>query len=222
MNKRNYQAELDKIILGINGEKKPKLLLHCCCAPCASYCLTYLKDYFDITAFYYNPNITDLDEYNKRLAELERFSSTLNVKVIDGGYNADLFYSSTKGMGGMAEGGERCYICYDLRLDKTAVVAKEGGYDYFCSTLSISPLKSTDKLNQIGDELAIKHGVKHNVLNAKNHAREADIVAQAGRLGAVTIATNIPYTAIPSALVTEEGRMLPARAPVIVPMLQPC
>ena len=82
MNKRNYQAELDKIILGINSEKKPKLLLHCCCAPCASYCLTYLKDYFDITAFYYNPNITDLDEYNKRLSELERFSSSLGIRQL--------------------------------------------------------------------------------------------------------------------------------------------
>ena len=161
MNKRNYQAELDKIILGINSEKKPKLLLHCCCAPCASYCLTYLKDYFDITAFYYNPNITDLDEYNKRLSELERFSSSLGINVIDGGYNADLFYSATKGMGNMAEGGERCFICYQMRLDKTAIIAKESGYDYFCSTLSISPLKSTEKLNQIGEELAIKYGVKH-------------------------------------------------------------
>lgn len=167
MNKRNYQAELEKIIDGINGEKKPKLLLHCCCAPCASYCITYLKDYFEITAFFYNPNITDIDEYNKRLFELERFSSVFGIKVIDGGYNADLFYSKTKGMEELFEGDRRCFVCYALRLDKTASVAKETGYDYFCSTLSISPLKNADKLNEIGEKLSLTHGVKHLPNNFK-------------------------------------------------------
>ena len=160
MNKRNYQAELEKIISGLDG-KKPKLFMHACCAPCASYCVAYLKDFFDITLFYYNPNITDFDEYQKRLFELEKFAQNFSIKVVDGGYSTDEFFTTVKGLESEVEGGKRCFACYKLRLDKTARLAKENGYDYFCSTLSISPLKNSSKLNEIGEALSVVYGVKH-------------------------------------------------------------
>ena len=161
MNKINYQKALEDIISSESEKGKKRLLLHCCCAPCASYVLTYLKDYFDITAFYFNPNITDELEYNKRLEELIKLSNNLGIKVLDGGFNKDVFYGAVKGYENAVEGGERCSLCYALRLEETAKLCAKDGYDYFCSTLSISPLKDADRLNFLGEDLAKKYGVKH-------------------------------------------------------------
>lgn len=162
MNKINYQALLEGVIDNAlrSGEKK-KLLLHCCCAPCASYVLTYLKDYFDITTFYYNPNITDELEYKKRLNELVRLSNEFGIKVVDGGFNSEDFFTAVKGFESAVEGGERCTICYAMRLKETAKIGAKNGYDYFCSTLSISPLKDAEKLNKLGEEFANEYGMKH-------------------------------------------------------------
>ena len=185
---RNYAKELDKLIEGwkLAGDwegkarKIPgsKLLLHSCCAPCSSYVLEYLREYFYITVFYYNPNITEDKEYRKRVEEQKRligeynrqveeadFSnmhSTANAKrieVIEGAYEPDCFYELAKGLEKCPEGGERCFKCYALRLEKTAKLAAEQGFDCFTTTLSISPLKNAHKLNKIGEELGEKYGV---------------------------------------------------------------
>ena len=159
----NYQLETDKIIKSLDCT--PRLLLHACCAPCSSYVLEYLTEYFDITVFFYNPNITEYDEYLKRKAELKRFISQKSfahkVKQIDGDYEPDLFFEIAKGRENIPEGGARCFDCYKLRLQKTAELAKSGGYDYFCTTLSISPHKNAAKLNEIGGELSELYGVKY-------------------------------------------------------------
>ena len=146
----------------MSGEKK-RLLLHACCAPCSSYCLEYLKDFFDITLFFYNPNITDEREFNLRLAELQRLVKEmgLNIDIICPPYEPKEFLDKTKGMENCPEGGERCSICYGLRLAKTCEYAEQGGFDFFCSTLSISPYKNCDKLNAIGEALAKDKAVKH-------------------------------------------------------------
>ena len=159
----NYQFETDKIIKSLDCT--PRLLLHACCAPCSSYVLEYLTEYFDITVFFYNPNITEYDEYLKRKAELKRFISQKSfahkVKQIDGDYEPNLFFEIAKGRENIPEGGARCFDCYRLRLQKTAELAKSGGYDYFCTTLSISPHKNAAKLNEIGGELSELYGVKY-------------------------------------------------------------
>ena len=159
----NYQLETDKIIKSLGCT--PRLLLHACFAPCSSYVLEYLTEYFDITVFFYNPNITEYDEYLKRKAELKRFISQKSfahkVKQIDGDYEPDLFFEIAKGRENIPEGGARCFDCYRLRLQKTAELAKSGGYDYFCTTLSISPHKNAAKLNEIGGELSELYGVKY-------------------------------------------------------------
>lgn len=159
----NYQLETDKIIKSLDCT--PRILLHACCAPCSSYVLEYLTDYFDITVFFYNPNITEYDEYLKRKAELKRFISQKSfahkVKQIDGDYEPNLFFEIAKGRENIPEGGARCFDCYRLRLQKTAELAKSGGYDYFCTTLSISPHKNAAKLNEIGGELSELYGVKY-------------------------------------------------------------
>ncbi len=162
MNKRNYQLELEKIIDGVQiSGKKPRLFMHACCAPCSSYCVIYLKDFFDITLYYYNPNITDFDEYQKRLLELKKFADNFGIEVLADDYNSQDFFTAIKGLENEVEGGKRCFECYKLRLEKTAKKAKDLGYDYFCSTLSISPLKNADKLNEIGEELSSVYKVAH-------------------------------------------------------------
>lgn len=142
----------------------PSLLLHACCAPCSSACLEYLNENFDITVFYYNPNISPKSEFEKRLGEEKRLVSEMplckNVNVIEGEYNYNDFLEAIKGLEGAPEGGERCFKCYRLRLEKTAELAKEQGFDYFCTTLSISPLKNSQRINEIGAEIAEKYGVK--------------------------------------------------------------
>ncbi len=164
MNKTNFQAQLD-LLIERNNEAgiTPSLLLHCCCAPCSSYVLEYLSDYFRITVLYYNPNISPEEEYLKRKAELNRLIDETPypnpVSVVDCDYDPTIFFDSVKGLEQCPEGGERCFVCYDLRLRKTAEVAKEKGFDYFASTLSISPLKNAAKLNEIGQRLAEEYGI---------------------------------------------------------------
>ena len=160
--KINYQLQLDKIIKGLEG-KRPRLLLHACCAPCSSYCLEYLKDFFDITLFFYNPNISSADEWEKRLNELKRLvkEMSLDIDIVCPPYDPSEFLDKVKGFENYPEGGERCGICYALRLKKACDFAEDNGFEYYCSTLSISPHKNAQKLNAIGEALANGKRVKH-------------------------------------------------------------
>lgn len=165
MNKINYQRELDKIIDANEREGVlPSLLLHSCCAPCSSYTLEYLSKYFNITVFYYNPNISPAQEYEKRRAEqlrlIKEMETENRVGLLDCGYDCNDFLDISRGFEECKEGGERCFRCYRLRLERTARAAKEHGFDYFCSTLTISPLKNSQKINEIGFELEKEYGVK--------------------------------------------------------------
>lgn len=179
MNQINYQKELEKILEGLrqNREQKdgtvplettsvPRLFLHSCCAPCSSYVLEYLSPYFRITVFYYNPNISASEEYQKRVAEQKRLIAAYNrekkgypISVVEGDYEPEKFYEIAKGFEICPEGGERCFRCFDLRLRETAKRAKAGSYDYFATTLTISPLKNAQKLNEIGEKLSAEYGV---------------------------------------------------------------
>ena len=165
MNKVNYQKELDRIIdgLGQQGEP-PRLLLHVCCAPCSSYCLEYLSEYFDITVYYYNPNISKKEEYLKRLAEEERYISVKEfkhpVKLTESTYDPQEFFDAVRGLEKEPEGGLRCRECFKLRLEASAKKAKELGFEWFTTTLTISPLKNAALLNEIGSEMGEKYGVK--------------------------------------------------------------
>ena len=168
MNPRNYQKELDKILQEIEqggAEKVPTLFLHSCCGPCSSYVLEYLAPYFKITVFYYNPNISAESEYQHRVSEQKRLIDLYNAKgkghridVIEGDWQPALFYEAIKGFEHIPEGGERCFRCYELRLRETALQAAKRGFDYFGTTLTISPLKNAEKLNEIGEALAAELG----------------------------------------------------------------
>lgn len=162
---RNYQRELDALIEAIPSGTVPTLLLHACCAPCSSYCLEYLSNYFSITVYYYNPNIYPEREYSHRSAEVKRLISEMNLKnkvsFIEGEFNPQEFYTCVKGLEKEKEGGERCFKCYRLRLESTAKLAKELGFDYFTTTLSISPLKKAYKINEIGEEIGEIYNVRH-------------------------------------------------------------
>ena len=164
--KINYQLELEKILDNIHD--KPSLLLHSCCGPCSSYVLEYLSSYFNITILYYNPNIDTSDEFYKRLEEQKKLIKKMNldVLVIDE-YNHDDFEEIVKGLEDESEGGSRCFKCYKLRLSKTAEMAKDKKFDFFGTTLSVSPYKNADKLNSIGLELEKKYGVKYLVSDFK-------------------------------------------------------
>ncbi len=167
MNNRNYQKELERMIERLSQrETVPTLFLHSCCAPCSSYVLEYLSAYFQITVFYYNPNITASSEYWKRVEEQKRLVEIYNeqggrypITVVEGDYRPEVFLDRTKGMEECPEGGERCFLCYRLRLEETARRALEAGADYFGTTLTISPLKNAAKLNEIGEELADALGI---------------------------------------------------------------
>ena len=167
--KKNYQVLMEEEINKLNYI--PTLLLHVCCAPCSSYVLKTLSDYFIITIIYYNPNITDKDEYNKRLNELKKFVNSIKykneVKIIDCSYNNLDFFDYIKGLEAEVEGGARCYKCYELRLEYTAKKAKELEFDYFTTSLSISPYKNAEWLNEIGIKLENKYGVKYLVADFK-------------------------------------------------------
>ena len=161
---RNFQKELEKKIDGFVREGKvPRLLLHSCCAPCSSYVIEYLSQYFEITVFYYNPNISMEEEYKKRVAEQQRFIKEFpakhKVSFIEGDYDTSVFYNTVKGYEKCKEGGERCFLCYELRLRETARRAVAVEFDYFTTTLTISPLKKSVKLNEIGYNLGMEYGV---------------------------------------------------------------
>ena len=161
------EAELKKIKKEYEetGGARPSLLLHACCAPCSSYVLQYLSEYFDITLFFYNPNISPKEENDFRAEELCRLCEQMPLRrrpeVIVADYDPSVFYSAVQGMEALPEGEARCAVCYRLRLEKTAQEAKCGGYDYFTTTLSISPYKRADWLNKIGSALADEYGVKY-------------------------------------------------------------
>lgn len=162
----NYQKELEKTIERLGKEEKvPTLLLHSCCAPCSSYVMEYLSNYFKITVFYYNPNIYPESEYTKRILEQQTLIGKMMVKhpisFMAGNYDKDLFYEMAKGMEHLKEGGARCFKCYELRLSESAKIAKQCGFDYFTTTLSISPLKNAAKLNEIGIRLAEEYGIQY-------------------------------------------------------------
>lgn len=165
MNKRNYQRELEQLISTIEPGHTPTLLLHACCAPCSSYCLEYLSQHFSITVLFYNPNISPPDEYEKRVNEIRRLIFELPVKnkvsLIEGRYLPEEFYTSVRGLEKEPEGGKRCHVCYELRLREAAETAKRLGFEYFTTTLSISPLKDSEKLNNIGEKLAEEYDVKY-------------------------------------------------------------
>lgn len=166
MQKVNYQLLLDKELQHISDSGvKLKLLLHICCAPCSSYVLEYLSEHFDITLFFYNPNITSENEYNYRIDEAKRLISEMplkgNVEFVSGRYDISEFFAVAKGFEKEPEGGERCFRCYELRLRETADYAKQNGFDYFTTTLSISPYKNAEKLNSIGKSLSEEYGVKY-------------------------------------------------------------
>lgn len=163
---RNFQKELEKKLADISKRGEvPSLLLHSCCAPCSSYVIEYLSDYFKITVFYYNPNISQDLEYHKRVEEQKRFikefPAKYQVDFIEGDYKPQEFFDIAKGYEGCKEGGERCFRCYELRLLRTAKEALKGGFDYFTTTLTISPLKNSVKLNEIGLELEKEYGVSY-------------------------------------------------------------
>lgn len=167
----NYQLELDKLINELQKKQTdaayhvPRLLLHSCCAPCSSYVLEYLSQYFEITVLYYNPNIFPEDEYRKRVEEQKRLIAALPVKYpvsfAEGRYLPEEFFAVAKGLEDVPEGGERCRKCFRLRLEETARLAAEGKYDYYTTTLSISPLKNAQALNEIGQELAAVYEVPY-------------------------------------------------------------
>lgn len=163
MMKENYQKKLDRIIEGLQDER-PSLLLHSCCAPCSSYVLEYLSKYFQITVYYYNPNIDSKEEYEKRAEEQRRLISEMEfpeeVAFIKEEFCPKEFYEAVKGYEKEPEGGKRCLICYRLRLSEAVRAARDLGSDYFTTTLTISPMKNAQWLNEIGQELEEQYHVK--------------------------------------------------------------
>ncbi len=168
----NYQLELDQILLKLQKENRvPRLLLHSCCAPCSSYCLAYLAQYFHITLFYYNPNISPLQEYEKRVSEQQRLLGQLPVQYpvafAEGPYEPEKFRELAQGREELPEGGERCFACYELRQRAAAEYGADHGFDYFTTTLSVSPHKNAQKLNEIGLRLAKEYGIPYLVSDFK-------------------------------------------------------
>ncbi len=161
--KTNYQKKLDEILDTQDLEHPKKLLLQSCCGPCSSYVLEYLSNYFEITVYYYNPNIDTEEEYQKRLKEQERLIKLMvfknKVEFKKGKYDRDKFKKIVKGLENEKEGGVRCFGCYALRMEAAAIIAKEENFDYFTTTLSVSPYKNADKINEIGEKLEKKYGV---------------------------------------------------------------
>lgn len=175
MNAKNYSKEMDNIIKSFDGSDRiPSVLLHSCCAPCSSTCLEQLTPYFHVTVLYYNPNITQKSEYDKRVEEEIRFINSLNkaggfgnnddfhrISFMDGRYAPEEFFAIAKGYEDCPEGGERCFRCYELRLREAATVAKASGFDFFATTLTLSPLKNAPRLNEIGQALSAEYGVAY-------------------------------------------------------------
>lgn len=163
--KENYQIKMEEIIKSLPKDRIPKLLLHVCCAPCSSYVLELLSNYFEITLVYYNPNIYPKAEYDKRYAEIDKVLKRTNAKypisILESEYECDKFYEISKGLEEEKEGGVRCHKCYYLRMEKTASLAKDLHFDYFTTTLSISPYKNAKVLNRIGEVLEEKYHIKY-------------------------------------------------------------
>ena len=188
VNNINYQKVLEKIIKKLQIEEiTPSLLLHSCCAPCSSYVLEYLSEYFKITVLYYNPNIFPLEEYKYRIEEQRRLTDSLPAKnpisFIPTEYEPEKFYEAVKGYENIPEGGERCFKCYELRLREAVLYARRGDFDYFTTTLSISPLKKADKLNEIGLRLEKEYGVKYLCSDFKKkngYKRSVELSAEYG------------------------------------------
>lgn len=163
---RNYQRELDSLLKTMEGEEKvPTLLLHSCCAPCSSYVLEYLSNYFAITVFYYNPNIFPETEYYHRAEEQKEFIARIPqkypIQFLEGNYDTKRFYDTVRGHETDPEGGERCHYCYELRLREAMEIAEKEGFDYYTTTLSISPYKNANWLNEIGETLCEGKKVKY-------------------------------------------------------------
>ena len=163
--KINYQKELEKLLKQLEAEQRvPTLLVHSCCAPCSSYVLEYLSDYFKITVLYYNPNIYPESEYTKRILEQQNLIRAMKfrypVLFLAGRYDKEKFYDMAAGLEDLREGGARCMKCYELRLREAAAQAVAGGFDYYTTTLSISPLKNAQKLNEIGIRVGKEYGVE--------------------------------------------------------------
>ena len=188
MNPRNYQKELDRVLEGLEREAAvPRLLLHSCCAPCSSYVLEYLSRYFEITVLYYNPNIYPPEEFGKRLKEQQKLLADMEfvhpVRLVEGCFEPEVFYQAAKGLEQEPEGGKRCEACYELRLREAAREAAAGGFDWFATTLSISPLKSAQKLMEIGERLGREYGVPYlpSDFKKKNgYKRSVELSAQYG------------------------------------------
>ena len=162
----NYQKVMEELIAEhCDGKQPPKLLLHSCCAPCSSYCIQCLAEYFSVTVFYYNPNIFPPEEYQMRVEEQQRFirefPTVYPVSFIEGSYDTEKFYDTVRGMEQLPEGQERCFACYELRLREAAEYARQHGFDFFTTTLSISPLKNAQKLNEIGACLQEEYRVRY-------------------------------------------------------------
>ena len=181
-NKINYSRQTQNIIDRIekeqDGKAAPRLLLHSCCAPCSSHCMEYLREHFALTVFYYNPKITVSEEYEKRLAEEKRLIAAYNrqveeqdfagmhstsrakkIDILEAPYDPDRWFGAVEGLEDCPEGGERCTVCFEIRLRRTAEEAAAGGFDYFTTTLTISPLKDAQRLNAIGLRMAEEYGV---------------------------------------------------------------
>lgn len=158
MNNLNYDKLMMQTIKGLSC--KPKLLLHSCCAPCSTACIERLLPFFDLTVYYYNPNIDGVEEFLKRANEQKRLCESLSVKFVEEKFCPEEFYGFVKGLEDAIEGGDRCTKCFNLRLKKTAEFAKQEGFDYFTTTLTVSPLKNADKINEIGLSIEREIGVK--------------------------------------------------------------
>lgn len=163
--KENYHVKMEEIIASLPNDKKPTLLLHSCCAPCSSYVLELLSSYFVVTIYYYNPNIYPKEEFQKRLDEEKRFiqiaSFSSPIRIIEGTYDSNLFEQTIQPYQHLKEGSARCFSCYLLRMEQTAQVAAMRHFDYFTTTLSISPYKNSEVINKIGKQLEEKYGVSY-------------------------------------------------------------
>lgn len=168
MNRINYQKQLEEVLKRMKEEgKRKRLLLHACCAPCSSYCLEYLREAFALTVFFYNPNLTEREEYRRRVEEEKRLIALMNgqegssqIEILEGRYEPERFLEAAKGLETCKEGGERCFRCFALRLGETARVAAEDGFDFFTTSLTISPLKNSALLNRIGAQEGERYGVR--------------------------------------------------------------
>jgi hypothetical protein len=189
LKRRNLSKELDRLLQGLEGSGSvPRLFLHSCCAPCSSYVLEYLSRYMRMTVFYYNPNITEREEYRKRVLEQQRFIAEFPavnpIDFIEGDYEPQAYRAAVSGLEGCAEGGARCHVCYRLRLERTVQEAvRLGGYDYYSTTLSISPLKDSAKLGEIGYMLGQRYGLPYLLSDFKKkngYKRSVELSAEYG------------------------------------------